>query len=66
MLTLFQPKHQLGIIKQRKLYDPKLIRVHYGWPIFLNWAAVGVFIAAAGAWFKLKQVLHVEASRAMI
>ncbi|KAL5971421.1 hypothetical protein TSMEX_000851 [Taenia solium] len=48
------------------LYDPTLIRVHYGWSVYVNWIVVGVFVASASVWFVLKQFLYVETAKAMI
>ncbi|KAL5106908.1 hypothetical protein TcWFU_006070 [Taenia crassiceps] len=48
------------------LYDPTLIRVQYGWSVYVNWIVVGVFVASASVWFVLKQFLYVETAKAMI
>ncbi|VDM33571.1 unnamed protein product [Hydatigera taeniaeformis] len=48
------------------LYDPTLIRVQYGWSVYVNWIVVGVFLASASVWFVLKQFLYVETAKAMI
>ncbi|KAL5971420.1 hypothetical protein TSMEX_000850 [Taenia solium] len=48
------------------LYDPTLIRVQYGWTVFVNWVVAGVFLASTCAWFVLKQVLYVETTKTVI
>ncbi|VDD78511.1 unnamed protein product [Mesocestoides corti] len=49
-----------------ELYNPQMITVHYGWPVYLNWAAVSVFLGSTCAWFTLKRILFVETSKAII
>uniref|UniRef100_A0A0R3VVA6 G_PROTEIN_RECEP_F3_4 domain-containing protein n=1 Tax=Taenia asiatica TaxID=60517 RepID=A0A0R3VVA6_TAEAS len=49
-----------------QLYDPTLIRVQYGWTVYVNWVVAGVFLASTCAWFVLKQVLYVETAKTMI
>ncbi|KAH9278114.1 hypothetical protein ECG_09290 [Echinococcus granulosus] len=48
------------------LYDPTLIRVEYGWSVYVNWIVVGDFLASACVWFVLKQFLYVETAKTMI
>eukprot|EP00108_Taenia_solium_P006644 TsM_000134700 transcript=TsM_000134700 gene=TsM_000134700 len=48
------------------LYDPNLIRVQYGWSMYVSWIEVGAFLASSCVWFALKEFLYVETAKAMI